>query len=135
MAIQWRREPSSPVHKQAIAKAEELNQHLSQSIRMLRATATQSPLVEPIEPIPTPEKKLMTDTSMSFAAEIKAMMDGAKAGLAQARSDGKAKVQAAVGKFAEATTATAKVSDTMAKQIEDAAASAMSELGQISNDL
>lgn len=73
--------------------------------------------------------------SGSFAASLKAMMDEARAGLEQARSDGKARVSEAVGKFAEAKTATVSVAGNIAKTIEDEAASVMAELGQISNSL
>lgn len=71
----------------------------------------------------------------SFAASLKAMMDEAKSGLAQAQATGRARVQEAVGKFSDATVATGKVSESMAQQIEDAASSALADLGQISNDL
>lgn len=71
----------------------------------------------------------------SFAAGIRAMMNEARAGVAQARSDGLAKVSDAVGKLNEAKVATAHVAGTMAKTIEDEAADVMAELGQISNDL
>lgn len=73
--------------------------------------------------------------SGSFSASIKAMMDEARAGVAQARADGLVQVKDAVGKLNDAKTATAKVAGTMAKTIEDEAASVLSELGQISNDL
>lgn len=129
---------------QAIAKSEELNQHLGKSIQMLRAqqSAQEVPVPTPLPTVSlndasqsTKDAPMTNPAPGSFAAEIKAMLDDAKAGLAQARADGKAKVQAAVGKFSEAAAATAKVSDNMAKTIEDQAASALSELGQISNDL
>lgn len=71
----------------------------------------------------------------SFAAGIRAMMDEARAGVAQARSDGLAKVSEAVGKLNDAKVATAHVAGTMAKTIEDEAADVLRELGQISNDL
>lgn len=78
---------------------------------------------------------MSTPAPGSFAASLKAMMDEAKSGLAQAQSAGRARVQEAVGKFADATVATGKVSESMAQQIEDAASSALADLGQISNDL
>jgi hypothetical protein len=71
----------------------------------------------------------------SFAASIKAMMDDARAGVAQARSDGLAKVGEAVGKLQDAKVATAHVAAKMVQTIEDEAASVMSELGQITNEL
>lgn len=78
---------------------------------------------------------MTTPASGSFAASLKAMLDEARAGLVQARAEGTAMVQEAVGKLNEAKAATAKVAGNMAQQIHDEAASAMSELGQISNDL
>ena len=81
------------------------------------------------------ETKQMSTPPGSFAASIRAMMDEARAGVAQARTDGLAKVGEAVGKLNDAKVATAKVSSTMAQAIEDEAAAVLSELGQISNDL
>jgi len=80
-------------------------------------------------------KPMSTPASGGFAASLKAMLDEAKAGLAQAQNDGRARVGAAVSKLNEAQTATAKVADGMASQIEDAAAAALSDLGQISNEI
>lgn len=77
----------------------------------------------------------MTAPAGSFAAGLKAMLDEARAGLEQSRADGLAQVQGAVGKLNEAKVATAHVSAKMAKTIEDEAANALAELGQISNDL
>ena len=81
------------------------------------------------EPMSTPA------TPGSFAAGIRAMMDEARAGVAQARADGLARVGDAVGKLNEAKAATAHVAGTMAATIESEAADVMAELGQISNDL
>ena len=86
-------------------------------------------------PLPTQAKTMSTPAPGSFAASLKAMMDEAKSGLAQAQSAGRARVQEAVGKFADATVATGKVSESMAQQIEDAASSALADLGQISNEI
>jgi hypothetical protein len=71
----------------------------------------------------------------SFAASLKSMMDEAVAGVEQAKADGLTKVRTAVGKLGEAKAATVRVTDNMVTNIEDQAASIMSELGQISNDL
>jgi hypothetical protein len=71
----------------------------------------------------------------SFAASIRAMMDEARADLAEERTAGLAKVKEAVGKLGEAKAAVTKVSASMARTIEDEAASVLAELGQISNDL
>lgn len=85
---------------------------------------------------PQPKATTMTTPAPgSFAASLKAMLDEARTGLAQARTEGAAKVQEAVGRLNEAKAATEKVAGNMAQQIHDEAASAMSELGQISNDL
>jgi len=96
---------------------------------------TPLPAVSLIEPKPIVTKPMTAPEPGSFAASLKAMLDEAKSGLAQARADGMATVKEAVGKLNDAKTATAHVAGTMAKTIEDEAASAMSELGQISNDL
>ena len=147
MPKQWRpwaaRNSNDPMIEQAMEKSEVLNQHLSDSIRELRADKiAPSPFAEtspasgaPSVPAASEKKNGMTIAPGSFAASLKAMMDEAKAGLAQARSDGLAKVGEAVGKLNEAKTAVATVSGTLAKTIEAEAASVMSELGQISNDL
>ncbi len=61
---------------------------------------------------PTKEAKPMsTPAPGSFSAQIRAMMDEARAGVAQARADGIAKVGEAVGKLHDAKVATAKVAD------------------------
>lgn len=89
----------------------------------------------PLPAVNLTEPKPMTAPSGSFAASIRAMMDEARAGVAQARSEGLAKVGEAVSKLNEAKAATGLVAGRMAKTIEDEAASVLSELGQISNDL
>jgi len=71
----------------------------------------------------------------SFAASLKAMVDEAQAGIEQARADGRAVVGAAIGKLNGVKASTTKVASGMAKQIEDAADAALSDLGQISNEL
>lgn len=71
----------------------------------------------------------------SFAASIRAMLDEARQGIAQARTDGLAKVGAAVGKLNEAKAATAHVTGQMVATIESEAADVMAELGQFSNAL
>lgn len=93
--------------------------------------ATPLPIVNVTETAPA----MTTAPAGSFAANLRAMVDEARAEVAQARTDGIAKVVEAIGKMKEATAATAKVSGTMARTIEDEAASVLAELGQISNDL
>lgn len=94
---------------------------------------TPLPLVD-LMPTPATETKSMgTPAPGSFVASIRAMMDEARAGVAQARTDGLAKVKDAVGKLGEAKVAVTQVTGSMAQTIEDEAASVMAELGQISN--
>jgi hypothetical protein len=84
----------------------------------------------------TPEPKPMTTPAPgSFAASLKAMMDEAVAGVEQAKADGLSKVRKAVVKLGDAKAATVRVTDSLAANIENQAASVLSELGQISNDL
>lgn len=91
----------------------------------------------PLPPVnfSTRTKTMSTPAPGSFAASLKAMMDEARAGIAQARFDGAAKVSDAVSKLNEAKTATLHVAGSIAATIEDEAADVMRELGQISNDL
>lgn len=69
----------------------------------------------------------------SFAASLRALMDEARSGVAQARADGLAKVSDAVAKLGQAKEAVTHVTGSMAKTIEDEAAAVLAELGQISN--
>jgi hypothetical protein len=88
------------------------------------------------QPIDSTRTATMTNPAPGgFAAGIRAMMDEARAGVAQARADGLAKVGEAVQALNEAKTATAHVADKMAGAIHSEAADVMAELGQISNDL
>ena len=89
---------------------------------------------EPITPLPlvTYGTTIMTG---SFAANLRSMMDDARAGVAKARADGLAKVGEAVSKLEEAKAATIHVVGNIATTIENEAADVMAELGQISNDL
>lgn len=122
--------------------------------RTIRKTYANRLIVQPTQPAPiqiqTPmpapaaaaasttqtQGKPMTDPAPgSFAASLKAMLDEAKAGLEQARADGQSRVSHAVGKLNDAKTATTKVATNMAQQIEDTASAALSDLGQISNDI
>lgn len=101
-----------------------------------RMPAEKTPL-PPVGLMPAPtstETKPMSNPAPgSFAAGLRAMMDEARSGIAQARADGLAQVGEAVKKLGEAKVATAQVAGTMARTIEDEAASVMAELGQISN--
>lgn len=82
-----------------------------------------------------PERKARMSISTGFAASLKALMDEARADLERTRTEGMTRVQGALGKYSEAKAATVQVSASLAKTIEDEAASVMAELGQISNDL
>ena len=110
-------------------EAQKLNDHLVAAIAEF--TPTPLPVVSIMEAKPV----MTTPAPGSFAASIRAMMDEARAGVAQARADGLAKVGDAVGKLTDAKVSIAKVSASMASTIEEEAASVLSELGQISNDL
>lgn len=102
------------------------------------AMSTPNVTVTPLPPMaPMNQGQPMTTAPApgSFAASLRAMMDEARAGIAQARTDGQAKVAEAVGKLNEAKVATAHVAGTMAATIHSEAADVMAELGQISNDL
>lgn len=102
-------------------------------------SATVTPLPPAIAYAATPTTRIETMTTKpapgSFAAGIRAMMDEARQGVAQARADGLSKVGEAVGKLNDAKVATTHVAGKMASVIEDEAADVMAELGQISNDL
>lgn len=104
---------------------------------MSTPNVTVTPLPEPVAYVAASTRTApMTNPAPgSFAAGIRAMMDEARAGVAQARADGLAKVGEAVNKLNDAKVATAHVTGTMAKTIEDEAADVLAELGQISNDL
>lgn len=98
--------------------------------------ATPMPQPAAAQAAPQPKAKTMTTPAPgSFSARLKSMLDTAKSGLDQAQAAGEARVKEAVGKLADAQVATAKVSESMAKQIEDAASSALADLGQISNEI
>jgi hypothetical protein len=105
---------------------------------MSTPNVTVTPL-PPVDYVPAPTtrttKTMSTPNPGSFAAGLKAMMDEARAGIAQARADGVAKVGEAVGKLNDAKVATTKVAANIVSTIESEAADVMAELGQISNDL
>ena len=122
-------DPFRPVRVTLSPDAQKLEDHLVAAIAEF--TPTPLPVVNLTEAKPV----MTTPAPGSFAASIRAMMDEARAGVAQARTDGLAKVGQAVGKLSEAKVSIAKVSASMATTIEEEAASVLSELGQISNDL
>lgn len=73
MPIQWRRPSGNPALTQAIEKSEELDQHLSESIRMLRSTQLQSPLVPTEKPQEKTAMSLTGIQSGAFDAALAAM--------------------------------------------------------------
>lgn len=73
-------------------------------------------------------------TTGSFAASLRVMADEAKAGIEQARADGRAQVAEAVARLNYAKAATARIAGTMARTILDEADAVMSDLGQVSNN-
>lgn len=109
------------------------NEEIADAFRVF--AITRIPSVNYAPPPATRTKPMTNPAPGSFAASLKAMMDDARAGIAQARADGTAKVGEAVSKLNEAKTATAHVAGTIAATIESEAADVMAELGQISNDL
>lgn len=86
----------------------------------------------PAKPVQAPKP---APASGGFAAAIKAMVSDAKAGLEQAKADGLAEVQGAIGRLGEAKTAVKHVTSSMAHSIHGQVDDVMAELGQISNDL
>jgi hypothetical protein len=90
------------------------------------------PLVQPEAPKVQPRPAIAPG---GFAASLKGMLDDAQAQLAKAQYTGRARVQQSVDKFSMAIAAVGKVSESKAKEIEDAADSVLADLGQISNDL
>lgn len=82
------------------------------------------------EPTPPPAPR-----AGGFAASLKALMDDARAGVAQARADGTAQVQTAVAELHKAKAAVVHVTGKMAQTINDEVADIRGELSQISNDL
>jgi hypothetical protein len=69
----------------------------------------------------------------SFAAMIRGIVNEARDGLQQARSDCVAQVREAVGELQAVTAQTKQIGGTMVKSIRDETAAALAELGQISN--
>lgn len=84
---------------------------------------------------PRKVKPMTTPAPGSFAASLRALMDDARAGVAQAKVDGMAQVQEAVGDLHQVKASVVHVTGKMAQSIKDEAADIRAELGQISNDL
>jgi hypothetical protein len=107
-------EPAAPV----LSPSQQLDGHLASAIAELSSTKVTS---------------MTAPAPGSFAASLRAMMEEARAGIAQARSDGLAKVGEAVQKLNDAKLQTQQVTGSMAKTIADEADAVLAELGQISN--
>jgi uncharacterized protein YicC (UPF0701 family) len=93
----------------------------------------EAPAPTPLPSVEIAKAETPKPQNAGFAASIRAMMDEARSDLAKAREEGLSKVKNAVGKLTEAKAAVVQVSGSMAKTIEDEAASVMAEIGQISN--
>lgn len=116
----------------------------------MASTLTAAEIVKVLDASPIPSGALLAPVTMaeapkvqpmppaapgSFAASLKALMDDARAGIIQARADGRAKVSEALGLMTEAQAATRHVTDAMASTIKAEADDVMTELRQITNDL
>jgi hypothetical protein len=125
------------------AMSDTTNQQPQQTGIAPTAVADQAPAATPLPPAPTiapppvvaPPPATKPAPAGGFVASLRAMMDEARAGLDQARAEGMAVVQGAIGELHQAKAATTKVTGTMADRIKSEAADVMAELGQISNDL
>lgn len=103
----------------------------------LRAAQLRAVSAEPeqLSPQPLPVKgPIMTKPAPGgFAAQIKAMLSGARADLENAKADGLKQVGAAVTEMRDAQAQVQVVAATMVKVIKDETADVLAELGQISN--
>jgi hypothetical protein len=91
------------------------------------------PLPSPTAPAEPKGQPMASPAPGGFAAQIKAMLEGARNDLAQAKADGLAQVQEAVTEHVKAGQQVKAVAATMATAIKDETAAALAELGQISN--
>jgi hypothetical protein len=143
---QYARELSAAIYdlsrEQQMRKYGVLSRKISVPPHVPAPSQRRSFMTEPTTPESTPlpnveiapgQPPLAKPASGSFAASIRAIMDDARADIEQARADGLSKVREAVGKLTEAKAAIVQVTNSMAKTIEDEAASVTAELGQISN--
>jgi hypothetical protein len=85
------------------------------------------------QPLPVKGPSMSNPAPGGFAAGLKAILDRARASVAEAQADGLAKVNAAADKLAQAGAQVTLVSETMAAQIHEQADAVLAELGQISN--
>jgi hypothetical protein len=115
---------SSPTQIAAALNVQKINQIAGPVMTDPLPTVTLAPAAPPTPAKPAPG---------SFAASIRAIMNEARDGLAQARADGIAQVREAVGDLQQVTAQTKQVTGSMVKTIQDETATARAELGQISN--
>lgn len=86
-----------------------------------------------LSPPPLPTKGPAMASPTGFAAQIRAMLNDARADLENARADGLKHVAAAVGEMREVKTQVENVTAGMVRVIRDETADMLAELGQISN--
>lgn len=86
-----------------------------------------------LSPPPLPTKGPAMPSRFGIAAQMRAMMDEARAGLQDAIGQGMAQVKAAVDEHTEAAHQVKAVTSSMAAQIRSETADVLAELGQISN--
>lgn len=92
------------------------------------------PAVTALAPAPAKPKAIsMTTSPGSFASQLKAIVEEARAGVDEAKAQGLARVRDAVGNLKKAAEHTIIVSDNMAQTINAQADDVLAELGQISN--
>jgi hypothetical protein len=112
-------------HGKTVEVAQEAtNAEVAQALKDAGYQMTDQPdPATPLPPAPTITAVPKPAAHGSFAASLKAIVDEALAGAEKAKADGLSKVRTAVGKIGEATAATVRVTDNMASNIEDQAAS------------
>jgi hypothetical protein len=91
------------------------------------------PLPTALPPAEPKVKPMASPVPGGFAAQIKAMLDGARADLANVKAEGVAQVQAAVQEHVKAGQQVKAVTASMAQTIRSETADVLAELGQISN--
>jgi hypothetical protein len=102
-------------------------------VAQLRNPDEPAPVELSPQPLPVKGPTMANPAPGGFAAQIKAMMDGARADLAQAKEDGLAQVKAAVVDHVKAGQQVKAVTADMVKVIKNETADMLAELGQISN--
>lgn len=91
------------------------------------------PLPSPTAPAAPKVKPMGTPAPGGFAAQIKAMLNGARADLENAKADGIKQVGAAVDEMKQAQQQVVAVANNMKAVIQAETADVLAELGQISN--